>query len=130
MPTGSNWTIEVVPHLKSNQKICNPSLRPDKLNCSCEAMRSIDRAWQISRARNAPFPWEFLSNKKGSLGGGTHKALNFVMRPWLQGDNCPKEVRNSWTGKWACMLSQANYFVGVSHHHMVGHTHEDIGAFV
>ena len=50
------------------------------------------------------------------------------MRYWLQGDNCPKEVRNSLTGKWLCLLSQAGYFVGASHHHMmVGHTHEDIG---
>lgn len=47
---------------------------------------------------------------------------------WLQGDNCPKEVRNSFIGKWSCLLAQANYFVGASHHHMVvGHTHEDIG---
>ncbi|CAL1173955.1 unnamed protein product [Cladocopium goreaui] len=69
------------------------------------AMRSIDRAWQQARARNQPFPWEL----------------------WLQGDNCPKEVRNSFTGKWLCLLAQANYFVGGSHHHMVvGHTHEDI----
>ncbi len=67
------------------------------------------------------FPWEVE----------THKDWIRIIRLWLQGDNCPKEVRNSWTGKWACMLSQANYFVGVSHHHMVvGHTHEDIGAFV
>ena len=50
------------------------------------------------------------------------------MRLWLRGDNCPKEVRNSFTGKWACLLGQAGFFVGVSHHHMVvGHTHEDIG---
>ena len=50
------------------------------------------------------------------------------LRFWLQGDNCPKEVRNSFTGKFGCLLAQANYFVGVSHHHMVvGHTHEDIG---
>ncbi|CAL1126565.1 unnamed protein product [Cladocopium goreaui] len=80
LSTGSSWTIEC-------------------------AMRSIDRAYQQARAKNAPFPWEL----------------------WLQGDNCPKEVRNSFTGKWGCLLAQANFFVGVSHHHMVvGHTHEDI----
>ena len=46
----------------------------------------------------------------------------------MQGDNTPKELRNSWIGKWACLLTQAGYFRGVSHHHLVvGHTHEDIG---
>ena len=50
------------------------------------------------------------------------------MRLWLQGDNTPKELRNSICGKWACMMCQARYFKSVSHHHMVvGHTHEDIG---
>ena len=50
-------------------------------------------------------------------------------RLWVQGDNTPKELRNSFTGKWACMMVQGRYFKGVSHHHMVvGHTHEDIGA--
>ena len=49
-------------------------------------------------------------------------------RLWLQGDNCPKEVRNSFTGKWMCLMTQANFFVSAAHHHMVvGHTHEDIG---
>lgn len=28
--------------------------------CSSKAMRSIDRAWQLSRAKNIPFPWELL----------------------------------------------------------------------
>ena len=106
-----------------------PSTRID----SSKAMRSIDRAWQISRARNAPFPWEFLSFKQGpKISSERWNSLlsNLTIRLWLQGDNCPKEVRNSFTGKWACLLSQANYFVGVSHHHLVvGHTHEDIGVF-
>ena len=56
--------------------------------------------------------------------------LNTKLGPrlWLQGDNCPKEVRNSFTGKWMCLMTQANFFVGAAHHHMVvGHTHEDIG---
>ena len=138
VPTGHSRWFPVWNQIKSEiwnlvSVLFYPSLRPHKPNCSSEAMRSIDRAWQISRARNAPFPWEFLGNKQIviSLRGGTHKDWIRIIRLWLQGDNCPKEVRNSWTGKWACMLSQANYFVGVSHHHMVvGRTHEDIGAFV
>lgn len=47
---------------------------------------------------------------------------------WLQGDNACKEVRNSFTGRWATLLCQANYFSATGHHHLeVGHTHEDIG---
>ena len=52
-------------------------------------------------------------------------------RLWVQGDNTPKELRNSFTGKWACMLCQSKFFTCVAHHHMmVGHTHEDIGGGV
>ena len=51
-----------------------------------------------------------------------------TLRLWIQGDNTPKELRNSYTGKWACLLTQGKYFKSVAHHHMVvGHTHEDIG---
>ena len=50
------------------------------------------------------------------------------MRLWIQGDNTPKELKNGFIGKWACMMTQSGYFKSVSHHHMVvGHTHEDIG---
>ena len=61
-----------------------------------------------------------------------HPSISFVdSRLWIQGDNTPKELRNSFTGKWACMMTQANFFKSVSHHHMmVGHTHEDIGGEV
>ena len=53
------------------------------------------------------------------------------LRLWVQGDNACKELRNSYTGRWASLLCQSNYFMGVAHHHMmVGHTHEDIGAGV
>ena len=105
-------------------------------------MRSIDRAYQQARAKNAPFPWELGSyNVFGGIFLSRILNLKILicliffgewlvnLRLWLQGDNCPKEVRNSFTGKWGCLLAQANYFVGVSHHHMVvGHTHEDIGS--
>lgn len=51
-----------------------------------------------------------------------------VVRLWLQGDNACKEVRNSFTGRWATLLTQSSYFKSVSINHMeVGHTHEDIG---
>ena len=50
------------------------------------------------------------------------------MRLWIQGDNTPKELKNGFIGKWACMMTQSGYFKSVSHRHMVvGHTHEDIG---
>ena len=78
-------------------------------------------AWHVLRG---PL---FLQSR---LVGFPHESKNQTvqLRLWLQGDNCPKEVRNSFTGKWACLLAQANYFVGAAHHHMVvGHTHEDIG---
>ena len=53
---------------------------------------------------------------------------SLVTRCWLQGDNACKEVRNSYTGRWACLMCQGSYFQTVSHHHLeVGHTHEDIG---
>jgi hypothetical protein len=51
-----------------------------------------------------------------------------MVRCWLQGDNAVKEVHNSFTGRWATLMTQAQFFDCVSHHHMeVGHTHEDIG---
>ena len=50
------------------------------------------------------------------------------LRCWLQGDNCPKEVRNSFVGKWCSLLTQAQYFKTATHAHLCkGHTHEDIG---
>lgn len=50
------------------------------------------------------------------------------LRLWLQGDNTVKELRNSLTGKFACLLTSAGFFNVTSHHHlMVGHTHEDVG---
>lgn len=50
------------------------------------------------------------------------------LRCWVQGDNACKEVRNSYTGRWASLMCQANFFSVCGHHHMVvGHTHEDIG---
>lgn len=69
------------------------------------AMRSIDRAFAIAQGKNQPFPSEC----------------------WIQGDNACKEVRNSYTGRWASLMCQANFFTVCGHHHMVvGHTHEDI----
>ena len=51
-------------------------------------------------------------------------------RCWWQGDNTVKELRNSFTGKMASLLTSASYFNCVSHHHlMVGHTHEDVGSW-
>ena len=39
-----------------------------------------------------------------------------------------KELRNSFTGKMACLLTSSKMFNVVGHHHlMVGHTHEDVG---
>ena len=57
---------------------------------------------------------------------------NFLdLRCWIQGDNACKEVRNSYTGRWASLMCQANFFSVCGHHHMVvGHTHEDIGSWV
>ena len=86
---------------------------------SNKAMMAIDKAWQIARQRNQPFPMELL---------GKLLKLDFCVRCWLQADNACKELRNSWTGKWASLLCQGKYFGNVSHHHLtVGHTHEDIG---
>lgn len=82
-------------------------------------MRTIDKTWAMAQAKNEPFPLEFL-------------VLRFTEcacpRLWLQGDNACKEVRNSWTGKWQCLLAQAKLFTCASHSHLqVGHTHEDVG---
>ena len=42
-----------------------------------------------------------------------------------------KEMRNSLTGKMACLLTSGSFFQCVSHHHLVvGHTHEDVGGAV
>ena len=83
VPTGHSRWFPVWNQIKSEiwnlvSVLFYPSLRPHKPNCSSEAMRSIDRAWQISRARNAPFPWEFLGNKQIviSLRGGNSQRLN------------------------------------------------------
>ena len=43
--------------------------------CSSKAMRSIDRAWQLSRAKNMPFPWELL---------GFDLMTGVVMRDFLE----------------------------------------------
>ena len=52
----------------------------------------------------------------------------WVPRLWLQGDNTVKELRNSFTGKLASLLTSFEFFNCVSHHHLVvGHTHEDVG---
>ena len=54
--------------------------------------------------------------------------ITVLLRIWLQSDNAVKEVRNSYTGRWATLMCQGGWFGGASHHHMVvGHTHEDIG---
>ena len=107
-------------------------------NLRAQAMRSVDRAFCLARAAGNPFPSELGASVRGwsfhhindiHSQHAFHCFLSSLeLRFWLQGDNCPKEVRNSFTGKFGCLLAQANYFVGVSHHHMVvGHTHEDIG---
>lgn len=60
-----------------------------------------------------------------------NKATSSVwqIRLWVQADNAVKEIRNSFTGRWASLLVQSGFFNVVAHHHlMVGHTHEDIGA--
>ena len=45
----------------------------------------------------------------------------------MQGDNTPKELKNSYTSQICCLLSQANIFQTTGHHHLqVGHTHEDV----
>ena len=50
------------------------------------------------------------------------------LRLWWQGDNTVKELRNSLTGKLACLMTSFGYFNVVSHQHLtVGHTHEDVG---
>ena len=101
-------------------------------------MRSIDKAWAVARAQNLPFASEYLDLGKFGLGAinlSSQEYLFYVwllfgsmQRLWLQGDNACKEVRNSFTGRWCTLLTQASYFQSAGHHHMeVGHTHEDIG---
>ena len=59
------------------------------------------------------------------------QTIYWNLRCWIQGDNACKEVRNSYTGRWASLMCQANFFSVCGHHHMVvGHTHEDIGSRV
>lgn len=126
MPGGSNWTIECVLWLHYLQ-LSHSTRIPPNLS-SFQAMRSIDHAWARARALGLDFPLE---------PGTQHWYLNSIfwvgcmfsfLRCWLQGDNCPKEVRNSFIGKWCAMMTQAQYFKCVSHAHLcVGHTHEDIG---
>ena len=49
------------------------------------------------------------------------------LRLWLQGDNTPKELKNSFTSQLCCLLCQASTFRQCGHYHLeVGHTHEDV----
>ena len=58
------------------------------------------------------------------VGNKLQKSCHYVIdclwdsspRLWLQGDNAVKEVRNSYTGRWASLLSQGGWFTCVSHH--------------
>lgn len=57
--------------------------------------------------------------------------MNFkflLPRLWLQGDNCPREVRNSLTAKFCISMVQGGFFSAATMAHLeVGHTHEDVG---
>lgn len=92
-------------------------------------MRSIDHAWARARALGLDFPLESgTQHWYCYLNSIFWDAYLLFLRYWLQGDNCPKEVRNSFIGKWCAMMTQAQYFKCVTHAHLcVGHTHEDIG---
>lgn len=75
MGTGANWTLEVVSLLHlipTKLKKKTPGaptfyLQPgsqDQVPAFSEAMRSIDRAYGILQAKNAPFPAEFLGKSR------------------------------------------------------------------
>ena len=85
-------------------------------------MRAINHTWEQCRQRGKNFPYEPL---------GTHMALSWgllKLRLWLQADNCPREVRNQFTAKWAISMVQAGYFTNISQNFLEkGHTHEDVG---
>lgn len=66
MPTGASWTLEIESRLIFTG-YCYVVFTPAELTYSlvptgllCKAMRSIDKAWAISRQRNLQFPAEYL----------------------------------------------------------------------
>ena len=57
--------------------------------------------------------------------------LDEHIRYWLQSDNTVKEIRNQFGSKLLITLAQAQTFrVCTLAHLKVGHTHEDVGAFL
>ena len=104
MPTGSNWTLECALWLQTSCRSLGGCSIVVPAHHHVQAMRSIDHAWAKARASGLQFPLESGTQYwRVLLVIGIFKSFN-VLRLWLQGDNCPKEVRNSFIGKWGSLL--------------------------
>ena len=73
--------------------------------CMDMLLRTLDRVWQQCQRHGKPFP----------------------MDCWLQADNTPREINNSFVDRAMALLTAHGFFRCCGHAHLrVGHTHEDI----
>ena len=97
-------------------------------HCDLWTMPGMFLGWGVTLSLRSPYLSDWLNQSSFQLFPITCCKTLPNPRCWLQGDNTVKELRNSLTGKMACLLTQARFFTSVAHHHLVvGHTHEDVG---
>ena len=113
------------------------------LSVLLQVMRSLQKVWARTRARNTLFPKEMLFFEFNSyfvcfICSPTLfclfpkfwlklRSMGTRIRLWLQSDNTVKEIRNQYGCRTLAALTQAGIFQSSCEAHLrVGHTHEDV----